>query len=90
MFKMAVHVLYADLSRAHFNAAAARPVYVQLPEEDKDPNDIGMCAWLRVSMYGTRDAAMDWATEYGKTFKREQGSNRETHRRAYSLTGPWT
>ena len=28
-----------------------------------------MCGKLRVSMYGTRDAAMNWATEYGETLK---------------------
>ena len=29
----------------------------------------GKCGKLRVSMYGTRDAAMNWATEYGETLK---------------------
>ena len=29
-----------------------------------------MCGELRVSMYGTRDAAMNWATGYGETLKK--------------------
>ena len=63
-------LLYADVSRAYFYAPAVRPVYVQLPEEDKTTEDIGMCGKLRVSMYGTRDAAMNWAAEYGETLKK--------------------
>ena len=62
-------LLYADVSRAYFYAPAARPVYVQLPDEDKEPGDEGMCGKLRVSMYGTRDAAMNWANEYAETLR---------------------
>ena len=62
-------MLYADVSRAYFYAKAARPVYVKLPEEDREPGDESMCGRLRVSMYGTRDAALNWATEYGETLK---------------------
>ena len=60
---------YADVSRAYFYAPAVRPVYVKLPDEDKLEGDENMCGELRVSMYGTRDAAMNWATEYGETLK---------------------
>ena len=62
-------LLYADVSRAYFYARAARPVYVKLPEEDREPGDDNMCGRLKVSMYGTRDAALNWATEYGETLK---------------------
>ena len=44
-------------------------MHVKLPNEDKMDGDEHMCGELRVSMYGTRDAAMDWATEYGDTLK---------------------
>ena len=44
-------------------------MYVKLPDEDKMEGDEHMCGELRVSMYGTRDAAMNWATEYGETLK---------------------
>ena len=57
------------MSRAYLYAAAARPVYVKLPSEDKDPEDEGKCGKLRVSMYGTRDAALNWANEYGDVLK---------------------
>ena len=62
-------MLYADVSRAYFYAPAARPVYVEIPEEDREPGDEEMCGRLRVSMYGTRDAALNWANEYGDTLK---------------------
>ena len=60
-------LLYADVSRAYFYAKALRPVYVQLTEEDREVGDDGFCGGLNVSMYGTRDAALNWATEYGQT-----------------------
>ena len=60
-------LMYADVSRAYFYAAAVRPVYVQLPDEDRLPGDEDKCGKLRVSMYGTRDAAMNWAAEYCAT-----------------------
>ena len=62
-------MMYADVSRAYFYARAARDVFVELPEEDKEPGDEDMCGRLKVSMYGTRDAALNWATEYGDTLK---------------------
>jgi hypothetical protein len=59
--------MYADVSRAYFYAPAVRPVYVRLPEEDTEEADKGMVGKLNMSMYGTRDAAANWAAEYGKT-----------------------
>ena len=60
-------LMYADVSRAYFYAPAVRPVYVKLPTEDVNDNDDGMVGKLNMSMYGTRDAAANWAAEYGKT-----------------------
>ena len=58
-------LLYADVSRAYFYAPAVRPVYVALPAEDQDPSDpADTCGELAFSMYGTRDAALNWAEEY--------------------------
>ncbi len=62
-------MMYADVSRAYFYAKASRPVYVTIPEEDREAGDEECCGKLRVSMYGTRDAALNWATEYGETLK---------------------
>ena len=57
-------VMVNDVSRAFFHAKARRDVFVQIAEEDKQPGDETMCGKLNFSMYGTRDAAQNWATEY--------------------------
>ena len=60
-------LMYADVSRAYFYAKAVRPVYVVLPAEDFCEGDEDRCGELVMSMYGTRDAALNWSTEYTKT-----------------------
>ena len=40
-----------------------RNVYVALPSEDMNDEDVGECAKLESSMYGIRDAAIDWHDE---------------------------
>jgi hypothetical protein len=60
-------LMYADVSRAYFHAKAIRPVYVQLTEEDVEEGDEGKCGKLLMSMYGTRDAAMNWSAEHTQT-----------------------
>ena len=60
-------LIYADVSRAYFYAPTVRPVYVKLPAEDKEAGDEGMVGRLKMSMYGTRDAAANWSAEYGGT-----------------------
>ena len=57
-------IMINDVSRAFFHAKATRPVYVQLPEEDRKEGEEGFCGKLNYSMYGTRDAAQNWAAEY--------------------------
>lgn len=65
-------MMYADVSRAYFYAKAVRPVYVKLPEEDVvSGQDEGKCGKLQMSMYGTRDAALNWALEYTETLKKD-------------------
>ena len=54
-----VGLMYADVSRAYFYAKAVRPVYVKLPEEDMAEGDECRCGKLLMSMYGTRDAALN-------------------------------
>ena len=65
--KKGMGLMYADVSRAYFYAKAVRPVYVKLPEEDIEPGDEGKCGRLRMSMYGARDAALNWSLEYAAT-----------------------
>ena len=57
--------MYADVSRAYLYAKAVRPIYVRLPEEDMEEGDESRCGKLMMSMYGTREVAMNWALEYG-------------------------
>lgn len=52
---------FIDIKRAYFNAPAKRDVYVKLPMEQADE---GYCAKLNKSMYGTRDASLNWECEY--------------------------
>ena len=58
-------LMYADVSRAYFYGPAVRPVYVKIAAEDMNPGNEGMVGRLKLSMYGTRDAAANWAAEYG-------------------------
>ena len=55
-----------DVSRAHFYAPAVRDVYVQLPEGDPRHGEKGICGKLLRTMYGTLDAAEQWAIHYAK------------------------
>ena len=57
-------LMFNDVSRAYFYAKSRRKIFVQLPDEDKEPEDEGMCGELLLSMYGTRDAAQNWEAEY--------------------------
>ena len=61
--------MYADVSRAYFYAKAVRPVYVKLPDEDMTEGDECRCGKLMMSMYGTRDAALNGALEYRDTLQ---------------------
>lgn len=62
------HVMdFIDIRGAYFHAMTKRDVYVELPEEDAEE---GMCGKLMKSLYGTRDAAQNWETEYSDFMKR--------------------
>ena len=55
-----------DVSRAYFYAPVkeGQYIYVQLPAEDIEPGEEGMCGRLNYSMYGTRRAATNWQAHY--------------------------
>ena len=64
-------VMAVDISRAYFNAKRVpdeNPTYVELPDEDPLKAK-GMCAKLRVHMYGTRAAADGWHSEYSSSME---------------------
>ena len=60
-------ILSIDVSRAYFYAKSIRPVFIQIPAEDRQPGDEDMVGKLNLSLYGTRDAAQNWAVEYTRT-----------------------
>ena len=53
-------IMTNDVARAFFEADATRQVCVELPEEDKMPNEQDMVGILHKSLYGTRDAALNF------------------------------
>ena len=57
-------LMLCDVKRAYFYAAARRKVFVNICDEDYQEGDEHMCGELLLSMYGTRDAAQNWAEEY--------------------------
>ena len=57
-------MLSVDGKRAYFYAPACRPVYIEIPIEDYEDGDEMMVGKLNLSLYGTRDAAQNWAREY--------------------------
>ena len=59
----------SDVKRAHFHAKASRRIFIRLPPEDPRHGEPGLCAELKQSMYGTRDAAHNWEREYAATLR---------------------
>ena len=58
-----------DIKRAYFYAPVRRPVFIEIPDEDKEPGDWDMVGQLHLSLYGTRDAAQNWTAEYTRKLK---------------------
>ena len=61
-----------DVARAFFEAPATRIVCVEFPKEDKTEADVrhDKVGHLRTSLYGTRDAAMNWAEKLAKEMRK--------------------
>ena len=57
-------VMSNDVRRAYFYAPASRPIFVQIPAEDWMEGDEGYVGQLNLSLYGTRDAALNWTKTY--------------------------
>ena len=78
-----------DVARAYFHAQATRAVYVRLPDEDEGANcnERPLCGRLRLSIYGTRDAAHSWELEYTR-FMDDTGFSQGEHARVSSFAQP--
>ena len=61
-------IMINDVARAFFEAKAMRTACVELPEEDRTQEDRqqDMVGLLKMSLYGTRDAATNWQNEMAK------------------------
>ncbi len=57
-------VMSNDIKRAYFYAPAARPMFIEIPDEDFEEGDNGMVGQLNLSLYGTRDAAVNWTRTF--------------------------
>ena len=60
-----------DVARALFEAPAVRSVCIELPGEDRTSADrlADKVGHLQMSLYGTRDAAMNWQEEVAKEMR---------------------
>ena len=56
-------MLRIDVKRAYFHAKAQRPAFIEIPTEDWEPGDEHRMGNLNLSLYGTCDAAQNWAAE---------------------------
>ena len=65
-------LLIADVSRAFFEAPAKRDLCVELPEEALAAGEttFDTVGKLKASLYGTRDASMNWQEEVAKCMVR--------------------
>ena len=58
-----------DISRAHFMVPMEREACIELPEEDKLPEDGDAVGLLQRSMYGFRTASANWMKDWQATFE---------------------
>ena len=73
------------VKRAYYYALVEREVFIALPPEDILEGDGNMVGRLRFSMYGTRDAAQNWARHYTNQL-RDLGFQKVAVHRAISGT----
>ena len=57
-------VMSNDIKRAYFYAPATRPIFIKIPNEDWEDGDDDRVGQLNLSLYGTRDAALNWSKTY--------------------------
>ena len=61
-------IMINDVARAFFEAPAMRNICIEIPKEDLSGADRrhDKVGHLRMSLYGTRDAAMNWQDDVAK------------------------
>ena len=57
-------IMAHDVKRAYFYAPVTRPIFITIPDEDREDGDEEYVGQLNLSLYGTRDAAMNWSRTY--------------------------
>ena len=65
-------IMINDVSRAFFEAPMKRMVCVELPDEAKNEGEGDVVGLLQMSLYGTRDAAVNFQEEVGR-YRRQIG-----------------
>ena len=65
-------IMINDVARAFFEAPAVRNVCVEIPKEDRAEADVrhDKVGHLRMSLYGKRDAAMNWQEEVARELRK--------------------
>ena len=65
-------IMINDVARAFFEAPATRNICIEIPKEDLSEADVrhDKVGHLRMSLYGTRDAAMNWQEEVAKEMRK--------------------
>ena len=71
-----------DVARVFFEAPVEREIEVELPEEDGGGPGCPMVGLLQKSLYGTRDAAVNFQKEI-KKFMKDQGYSTGEVKRKY-------
>ena len=69
-----LRMMTIDARRACFYAPAQREVYIEIPMEDRESGDEGMVGKLNLSLYGTRDAALNWTRHRHATSDMSRGT----------------
>lgn len=63
-------IMHIDISRAYFHAPVTRRTFIELPDEDKDEHGEAKVGRLCKSMYGTRDAQLNWERTFTEVLTR--------------------
>ena len=57
-------IMSNDVKRTYFYGLSTSLVYIRIPKEDWEDGDEDKVGMLNLSLYETRDAALNWANTY--------------------------